>query len=343
MLGAARASQLAGWSAGGPPMSAFQSITSALQYENYQQPSYSLLTGYTLPDLTINNTGNYDMTGYSSLAGFNNQKSTQMVTVRMTWPSSGIGSGDFVAANFVNEFKLTGGTLYYNPVISLTESNTRFTISTGTSGGGTNLVLTGSYSQYVDRWLTVVWSTSNSVSDFTNWASTTSGSQHFARTAVYDTVTGELLGKQDFRSSFTYPDFATVGSSLPAGSAGGANPQYLQTNCYGSGTEAVPRRWRQANWWFSIGTMWDPLSVTDQGWRTQRPSRDIGTARAWYNLQMTDYVESGSPVEKYVKTQGMDLYSQADNKMTQTGTNEGYQSGLWTTVFSDTIYTSTRG
>ena len=346
MLGLARASQLAGWGSGGPPKAAFSSITSALNYENYQRPSYSILTGYFLPDIAINNTGNYDLTGYGGLAAFNNQKSTQMVTLRLTWPTSSIPSGDFVSAALANEFKLTGGTLYYNASIYLANTNTTLRISHSTSGAGSNLDLPGSYTQYVDRWLTVVWSTSNSQSDFTNWTGS-GNSGHYARTAVYDTVTGALLGRVDFRGTFDYPNFATVPNTFPASSNFGANTQYLATNCFGSGSEERPYRYRLANWWFAIGTMWDPLTVTDTSWRTNRPSRDIGTARAWYNIQMTDYVSDFTPTQNFIKTSGMDLYSQADNKMNQTGMDggvpQGYGTSPWATVYSDTIYTSTRG
>jgi hypothetical protein len=347
MLGLARHSQLAGWGSGGPPQAQFSSLTSALAYENYQQPSYSILTGYFLNDIAINTTGNYDLTGYSALAGFNNQKSTQMVTLRLTWPTSGIPSGDYVAAAFANEFKLTGGTLYFNPTISLSNSNTTLQVTVGTPGSGVNLTLPGSYSQYVDRWITVIWSASNTQSDYTAWAGTTTGSQHFARTALYDTVTGELLGKQDFRGTYDYPNFATVPNTFPAGSDFGANTQYMQTNCFGSGSEARPYRYRLANWWLAIGTMWDPLTATDTSWRTNRPSRDIGTARAWYNIQMTDYLTRSDPTNYFIKTSGMDLYSQASNHMNQTGmsgsTPQGYDTSTWATVYSDTIYTSTRG
>jgi hypothetical protein len=160
-------------------------------------------------------------------------------------------------------------------------------------------------------------------------------------------VTGELLGKQDFRGTYDYPNFATVPNTFPAGSDFGANTQYMQTNCFGSGSEARPYRYRLANWWLAIGTMWDPLTATDTSWRTNRPSRDIGTARAWYNIQMTDYLTRSDPTNYFIKTSGMDLYSQASNHMNQTGmsgsTPQGYDTSTWATVYSDTIYTSTRG
>lgn len=332
MLGIGRASQYAGWWSSGSPKVTFTS-SSNLAYTNSQTPSYSLLTGVggsPAGSWDIVTSGNYNLTGYTSLSEFNNARSTIVGTIYLDWPTSGIGSSDFVSYSFFNQLQDNGSVLYYNPQIQLINSNTQLQIGQAVPGAGQNLVLTGSYADYVGRWLTIVWSSSETSSSYTNWAGTGSGS-YSCRTAVFDTEFGVLLGKKDYLYTFTTPTIANWPSTTPADNPGTYG--YFAGG-FGSGSSPTYYNTRLSNFWTSFGTMFDPLTTTNTSWRTTRPSATIGTAVAWQNLQLTDYQTDTSLY--YVTAQGMDLYTQATDKAAK---SSGWTSTEWTNDYSSTITT----
>lgn len=332
MLGIGRASQYAGWWSGGNPSVTF-TTTSDLAYTNFQTPSYSLLTGVggsPANSWDVVNSGSYDITGYSSLSGFNNARSTQVATIYIEWPTSGISSGAFVGYTQYCQMKQNGTTFYYNCQWQLTNSNTQLNILGGVPGGNT-LTLPGSYTQYMGRWLTVVWSCSETQSSYTNWG-TSGGTGNYARTAVFDTESGELISKLDYRTTTTLCSWSTWPTTVPAVEFG--NNYAAEIGGFGSGSSPDYYNTRFSNFWASFGTMFDPLTTTNTSWRTTRPSSTIDTAVAWQNLQLTDYQVISS--NYYVNTSDMDLYSQASGVAAKTG---GWSSTEWTNNYSSTNIT----
>ena len=332
MLGMGTASQYAGWWSSSGTASVDFETTSALSYTNFQTPSYSLLSGVggsPAQAWNIVTSGNYNLTGYTSLTDYNTQRATVVATLYLDWPTSGIPSGAFVGYTVFNELRDNGTSLYYNPVVSLTNTNTQVSISPA-PGGSSNLVLDGSYTQYVGRWLTFVLCSSETSASYTNWNLDGGSSGAYNRTAVFDTELGTLLGKRDYRAAWN-PGLSSFPTTTPADFSGTYG---LYSGGNGSGSNPDYYNARFSNLWTSFGTMFDPLTTTNTSWRTTRPSAVIDTGVAWQNLQTTDSTIVSS--NYYVTTQGMDLYTQASNLAAKTS---GWTSTEWTNNFSDTIIT----
>jgi hypothetical protein len=342
MLGQGRASQYAGWWSGGNPAVVF-STTSDLAYTNRQTPSFSLLTGVggSPPgSWGVASSGSFDLSGYSSLSGFNNNRSTQVATVYIDWPITGIASGAFVGYTQFNEMKQDNNTFYYNAQWQLTNSNTQFQVGGGLPGGN-NFVLPGGYAQYMGRWLTFVWTASETQSSFTNWGAT-GGSGQYMRVAVFDTQSGALLGKLDYRYSGPLAQWSTWPTTVSTNNFEGDYGASI--GGFGSGSDSNFYNTRISNLWMSYGTMFDPLTTTDTTWRTTRPSATIGTGKAWLNLQMTNFVVDDIP--QYVITDsGMGLFSNSNNAVVKSNYNSGgnYNADLWALVQSTTITTKDSG
>jgi hypothetical protein len=336
MLGIGRASQYAGWW-GGPPRVIFYA-ESALSYTNRQTPSYSLLCDTeNLPYNTVAS-GEIDLTGYSSLTGFNNGKLTTINTFRPQWPDPIVSTTDFVGVNFFNELKQGGTTYFLNPTVGLTNpGNSVVYIQSPTA----QQFITGLTPSVINnRWLTLVTSVSNSQSDYVNWTGTGTATS-YVRVCLFDAETGELLYRGDQPANTSLPTVSSMPDTIPTSQTGDNN---LFSGGFGSGTsETTFYRFRFSNHWFCAGTMFDPLgsaATADTSWRTTRPSAVIGTAVAWLNIQTAEFEYIVSPENYYVTASGMDLYSQADDRVVK---DSGYGGSQWTTAYSDTIVTTDQG
>lgn len=324
-----RAAQYAGWWNGGINISITN--TPVVTDTVYRTPSYSILN-YTSSDpsvsaITIPSSANIDLTGYSSLSGFNNLRYTGVITAYLDWPSSSIPSGDNVTANWANQMNISGTNYYYNPGFSLTNSNTQLQIGSGVPGGGIFVTLSGSYTAYIGQWLTLVSSMAETSSVFSGWSGGSSGGQTLAqRFCLYNTLTGALISRTDQWSTISTPSISSLPTTLPMG--GSSN--YLSSNFFGSSTGSNQYKFRVSTAWFAAGTCFDPVSATDTSWRTTRPSATIGGASAWYNLQTTNYANPG---DYYITASGMDRYSQASNYISQ-----NFNSTRWTNMYSNTIF-----
>jgi hypothetical protein len=142
-----------------------------------------------------------------------------------------------------------------------------------------------SFTNYNDRWLTVVFSTSNTASNFSSWNPISGSGNVYARIALYDTQAGTLITKHDQRlddSGFT------VGT-LPNPLTFNPDNDSINIDGYPGGTFANDYDYRIQNIWLSVGTMFDPLTTTDTTWLTSNPNKQIGNAVAWFNSQFNDY------------------------------------------------------
>lgn len=327
MLGTSRASQYAGWWAQEPSVAI--TTSSVLADTVYQQPNFSLDVNNTNISWNTVADGNYNLTGYTGLTGFNNARATYFITAYLTWPTVGISTSDFVSMNINNQIVDNSTFVYYNAQVALSNSNTTMYVTPGFPGGFTNLNMPGSYTQYMNRWLTFVWCSSETAASYSSW-SNPSGTGNYCRTAVYDTELGTLISKLDYRQTWTAPVYANFPTTCPANTDGSYG---MLTNGYGSGT-TTEYRYNLGGAWGAFGTMFDPLSSTDTTWLTTRPNATIGTGKAWYNIQLTNYATDGIP-KTYVNTSGMDLYSQTNNYMIK---NQGYNTTDWTQAYNSTLF-----
>jgi len=338
MLGAARASQYAGWWNTGLTSVAFSS-TSALGTEIYQTPTYSWLMNNTDRAIQGVSSGTVDLTGITGLTGYNNLRSARLTQVYLpssNWTSAAVG-GFPVAAGWD---LYDGATRYpFGLQISLVTSgavkNIRMNCLFGSFDGQIGAALPGTHTQYLDTWLTVVVTTAETSSVYTSWAPTNAqGSNTQAcRVAVFNTATGALIVKTDtWRNSTTstpaWPTLSGITNPLPLESGVAWYLQYVANADSGYET-------RLGGNWIGLGTMFDPLSETNTSWRTAMPAETIGNAQSWVNIQLSRYQDAGNTFPKfYGNVSSQDLYSESSNRVVafQSSDQASFDAG-----YSDTI------
>jgi hypothetical protein len=275
MLGIAKAAQYAGWASTKP--TAKITVNTAVTQSVYQTPSFSVTATYN--NSPYGTTDNYvDLTGYTSLPGFNNNNFTKLHTIYLPW-TGGMSDGQY----WVNGVEIQDSSVsYYNDTyIEIVGGSLSF------YGGPANArtTLPGAYTLYINKWLTVVECGSNTTASFTNWSNTTGGSI-FNRRAVYATETAALITKTDTSSGSTQPVVSSLGTTLLTGFG---NPGIWIGGYPPSGSETQ----RISQVWFSQGTMFDPLSQPTKSWLTTRIPKTIGTGVAWMNPNFTTTTTDG--------------------------------------------------
>ena len=303
MLGLARASQYAGWWNNNALTSVAFSGAGAVADVVEQSPAYSWLTNNSSQEWALPRTfapggpGSLDITGLTGFTGFNNRRSTVVASVYV----SSLGSNTGAAWN--NVLTISGSDFFYNLNMSVsTVSGTdRFTFDYYGTSVNTPTVNTN----YLNQWLTIVGSTAETSSVFTNWTGgTVTGTA--VRLCIYNTLTGALIAKSDYNNAGAVaPTLNTLPNTLTCDTTGTNN---FFCNGYADPTSVI----YTTNWWVTLGQCFDPVSATDTSWRTSSPSAEISSAKAWINAQYTN-VATVSAVSHYGLTSGQDLYSQANN------------------------------
>jgi hypothetical protein len=292
MLGAARASEYAGWwSQGNISATANLTSVSSLDYARKITPTYSYLmqidsagggVGY---DTQVFGTNDQyiDLTGLTGFTGYNNLNMTMFQHFYLPW------SGKTTAfTNGQLRVNITqSGAVKPNQIdVSQNTADNKLTINANYDGLNININTADSYTAYNDRWLTLVLSTSNTASNFTNWNGPASADPVYARLALFDTQTGTLIVKKDARLISPSWDLSTLPNPLTFNAD---NANNIQIYGYPGGTFSDDYDYRIQNMWVSFGTMFDPLTTTDTTWLTSNPNKQIGNAVAWFNSQFNDY------------------------------------------------------
>jgi len=339
MLGAARASQYAGWWNTELQSVAFSS-TSTLSTEIYQTPTYSWLLNNTDRNTDGVSTGEIDLTGLTGFAGFNNLRSARILNVYFpssVWNSAAAQTVVVVTAQDLQN-AATSTQYPFQIQVSLETAGAikqiRFGCPFLSFSSQGNATLPGTHTQYTDTWLTVVAVTAETSSVFTSWAGGAQGTNTQAtRVAVYNTATGALIVKSDaWRNSTTsspaWPTLSTITNPLPM--EGGANWWVDWTAYNATGYDT-----RIAGSWMALGTTFDPLSETNTSWRTALPTETIGNAQSWINVQFSSYQDAGNVFPKfYGNASGQDLYSESSNRVIKWGTVD---QAAFDVGYSDTI------
>jgi hypothetical protein len=319
MLGAGRASQLAGWWNQGGPATVTMSAQAALNYEVYQTPSFSWLnvpsTSTTPPGAGGAEArfalGNINAANVSGLTNYNNFNLTYVFTFAIDYPS-GIDVND--GYKYDQKFQGNGGDFTGN-----------FAWVRGYSGGNQlqinipsaqGIELPAStYEDYNGRWLTFVASTSNNKAAFSNWTGGTSTNDYYSRVLVVDTETGEQIALSDGALSASsrngYPtDLATWITDASGNISTDRSDSYSWSLGFASG-EFPDDHLRIAGIWASFGTMFDPLTETDTSWRTTRPNAQIGNASCWFNGQFDGIGNTAGYDTAWATSNGMDRFTPA--------------------------------
>jgi hypothetical protein len=287
----------------------------------YQTPSYSFLFNASDRNWDVS-AGDYDLTGYSSISGFNNRRFTALMNIYLPWPS-GLSDG-FYGTFFATEFYQTGQPLR-NFSLALQLDSGSLRVNSGYDNDNPQLLLSGPYTDYTNRWLTVVSCGAETSSVYTNWTGTGSGS-NYLRLCVFDTETATLLGRTDAIDSADRANIAAYGNSVSSVSG---DPDAVRVNGFSGGGEQI----RQAGFWYSFGTMFDPLTETSDVWLTTRPGATVGNATAWLNSTATTYYEN-TGTNAYYMDEDTDIFTPdtADQRVEIADSDAGFTTGYSTTI-----------
>lgn len=310
-LGAARASEYAGWWGTGPLIINITSESSVSQ-SVYQTPSYSVALYYNgseyleprgIIDGASPSNSYCNISTISSAATFNNARSVFFYTFKPTYTGTA-GSYSGGSADFKDNNGDGGPRTAYTNITA----GGNLTVSFSLGGGGNTLNL-GSYTTYNSKWMTVVMTTAETASAYTSWAPVETSGNTYCRFAVYDTETAELIAKRDYRSDVGMANVLNVSSNQVRIDYGGAATRtYVQLDRGGDNLTNANTVF--AGCWYSFGTMFDPVGSTDTSWLTTRPSATIGNAIGWFNGQFANSITHGSYT--FVAESDMDLYTNTD-------------------------------
>lgn len=339
MLGLARAAQYAGWGAAqGPNIRLAMTSPADMQYAVYQEPSYSW--NADIDDNRIWNStigfgeaGQYSVSDVPALSNYQQFGFTGIVTVKLDHPA---GLSENQGYKIFHNFR--GGDASFLGNYAWVVGSAQNPTLVFNSMASTGVVLPGNnYLDYNNRWLTCVTSISSNQQDFADWnPGPVFGTTNFyIRSCVFDTETGELIGRQDKEETFEprpvgWPSDLTQWIADGTADADGINSEgfgteyaYAQFGGFAGFENAPPGiNARIGGLWTSIGTMFDPLSATDRTWFTTRPNAVIESAVAWQNAQLVDVSfrpnQFSDPVNTfevvYSTAEGNDRYSQQDNR-----------------------------
>ena len=338
MLGIGRASEYAGWWTAKLSQVAFSS-TSTVTNTIRRPTSYSWATrdvnSGTFGISGISPTGSLNLSSLTGYTGYNYKRSTQVVQWypnSSTW--TGYGNGTYSTCR--QQFTNAAGTTKNQFDIALQVTGPSLAVQAYQN----SYTLPDAVSSYYDKWMTVVVSTAETESVFTSWSAGTITDMGL-RIAVYNSLTGALIGKQDsLVSSTNMPgNWATdYGTTLSVAQSYAANSYFYF--CYGIGADsaATTATTPVGGLWFCWGTMFDPLSATDTSWRTAAPASQIGNAIPFLQSQFTGYnpPTTPGPYQSYYNTSpaSISLYSQATNidwissPVTTTNANQMYSSTI---------------
>lgn len=349
MLGLGRASQYAGWWSGDQPLVVNIDAPGLVNQSIYQTPAFSYQYGNTATgsanSAELKASGSFDLTGYSSLSGANNNRWCMATTFQLNWPAGLSSGGVDTTFNFFHQanFHINSG-LYASGFWSLNQftqlratGGLAITSRIETDYGIQRIVheFPGSYETYNNRWLTCIFSSAETPSVYLNYNSEsgqTTGN-YYTRACLYDTQTGELLDTADgrFNPNNGFVPFLSAPNTMPANTSG-SNGAFVFGSYYnGSGTSAPIRI---VNMWGAFGTMFDPGNLPDTSIFTARPNNTIGGAKAWYNLCFTDYQSAGTNNYDTIAT-NQDLYSNSGNAaytLNNNGNASTFSSSLSTTI-----------
>ena len=333
MLGMGRAGEYAGWWNTGIKSIAFNGSSSMVPLIQ-QSPEFSLNTiSYGLNEVqtqtvgaTVVTGGAWNITGLTGFTGYNDYSMTSVFSVYLPWASGITNQSEWA---LWNQQIHNSGSNYDNAVnISIVSGSLRLSVD------GQTKTLSGSYTNYTNKWITIVNSRAPTSASFANWTGgSSSGGNPAVRLAVYNTQTGAVIVIFDYFG--TAPGLNPPLSSLPSSLQpydGVTDPSMAFSIGGQTGLDQIT-----GAWWITIGQMFDPTTTTDLSWLTSNPSAVISNAKAWSNLQFANYANLGlditSDVRYYILDNGQSLWSQPNSyaAWVQTSTNAN-----WTSIYSNT-------
>lgn len=280
MLGVALNAQRAGWAIGPPKVTII--VNTTVSQAVYQTPSFSFAQGVSSGNrfFVSSDDSSYDITGYTSQAGFNNARYTSLSTFYLPW-DTGMSTGTY--ATPINVVLRQAGNT--TAVIQATAAVASGNVVVAGGYNNSQSITLGNIATYANRWMTVVTSGAETSSVFSGWSGGTG--TNYNRIAVYDTETGQNLGLLDYTDStarLAITGYANTVSANILATTG------VAMSAFGSAT----RDMSMAGQWHSLGTMFDPQTETDREWLTLRIPQIVGTGNAWYNPAWSNTYQGGN-------------------------------------------------
>lgn len=345
MLGVTLTAQRAGWSS--QPAQAFITGTGRVGYEVYQQPAFSYkIWDQSRPTLELATTGQANLEDIQASIT-DNKGFVLATTFYMDWIEEEIDPPDEnVIYGFVHSVNLYQpdypGFQGINMFLQLRQG--RLNITSRLEGDSIFRVtkdLPGTWQDFNNRWLTLVYASSEDPDTFLNYAPE-SGTAGFGswntRSCLFDTETGALIQKIDgtASSSFNFPGMIEwpqqFGDYLPV--PFNNEDDYGIMSGAGWGGDPTPQAFRMANFWGSFGNALDPLQY-GQEFTTARLSKTIDGVTAWYNITFTDYVAGTGSDPYYIPTSDEDIMTEPDDRamdLTYGNDSTDFDAGYSTTI-----------
>ena len=331
MLGVARNAQLAGW--GTVPPQAIINGTGKLGYEVYQNPSFGYQIGVdSRPQWELETTATAAIT---NAAVTDNKGFVLATTFRMEWDPETVDPPDEnTVYGFLHQVNVKtadfSGFNSINVFLQLREGRLNVTsrFETDTTTRRVTKDLPGSWQDYNNRWMTIIFASSSFPDTYANYApvnmsgTPVSGQlgQWNCRSTLFDTETAEMIQNIDFIPSLPNAlDFPLLagwpmesGEFLPVPfNTSGTNGFYV-VGSIDVFLEPAPQPYRLANLWGSLGRGFDPIAAANQ-LTTVRPSSVINDVSAWYNIQFADYVAGSGSTPYYIAPSGADFMVSGTN------------------------------
>lgn len=356
MLGLGRASQYAGWwSSGVAPAVVTMNSVSTLNYKLTQSPAFSILGSKdddTLPSFELEPTGLSDL---ALLPVYNDNKGwTIATTFYLDWDVSQVNSGGNRVYGFFHQVKFVQGASY--PSTDFNAINCFAQISSGNlyltsrmesqaSGIFRNFTaLPGSWELYNQRWMTLIYSSSNTPASFSNYTGGSVGAYN-TRSCLYDTQTGVNLQTLDLSFSASFPgmtDWTYQSGSPPELPANLSASDGFQTTSSAPAAGSTPyQKNRIGMMWGTFGSAFDPAVLPNTGILTNRPPKVLGNSTACYNIPFADYVAGSGADPYYIANSGQDVFASANDR-TLPFTFDGNATQFGDT-YSSTIIPNTQG
>lgn len=284
MLGLARAAQYAGWGQRAPSMRDTVTVTSLVAQPFVVAPRYYAdfngAASNSISYVYSPSEGAFNMTGVVNQP----KRSVQSITFQVgtDWMVSAPTTGYESGAQTYNIMGNNGTENYYS--IQINKNNNLYTFQTNAFNGMT--LTPTQFSSLRGRWLTAIISTSDSTSDFANWAGTGSNTYSWAsRTVLYDILADSVVASAD---TYAYQAVGTV--DLTQTWTLGYNSSSYYVNpfiVFNDLTQYDRDQYLTAGNWFAIGQTLDPL-VYYRELSGSAVNSTVGGVQAWMNTASND-------------------------------------------------------
>lgn len=346
MLGIARHSQYAGW--GQVALRPAFASTSTVSKVLTPTTAGSLLVNGTDRNWNVDHSGSIDISGLTSVSNYHDYKVFGSVTFYLPFPS-GLSDNYYgtllqfqsTYSGYSNPSNPSATQNYMSINIDIVNSG-KLQITYGNDNNNPKIITTDSYTNYTNRWLTVVYGSTDDYNDFANYSGSTSTQVSgydniYDRVALYDSEDGELLAQADNTASAYWQGGRVSLSDFTATSIGTLNTssEYMAFDGFAGGGQDH----RLSSFFFTLGQTIDPAGISagdlaSTVWTSHPNPVAFTNGTALVKAGLVSYTTSGSPVDHhYITEDNAGKYSQANDRVIDIDCD----ATSWSTGYSTTI------